>query len=524
MADTPIVAFNNKINKAVLTAGRSLGDLDAVSDYDTANSYLSRSDTSGNVVLQIKSLENSAQCAIFGSHRYDASGQTIDFSYNIEAHDGNSFSSVASGSFINQKESLFTNLSNHTLGLPSSTTNTTQTIFNAIFFTGNKFVAAGNGIYYSTDLVNWTQDLSAPAGVYNDVKGLDDALMAVGNGGLFAYFDGNSWATDSFTVSDLHCVATNASSFMIGGANNEIWKTNDLINFSQVTSPDVAGVTFIKCESIGLSYNICTASKSWTTHNEGTSFSILIAAGAGQSINDVKVYNNTLYVCGNGGIVFKSIDLETYDDISHLVGDPKCIAITNTEILTVGLDGDIKVSYNDGKNWSNYGVSTIAGNSYEIATNGIDFAILTASGVETLFIHYKYKITFSNMAALSDFIVAELFIGDYVEIGHVSYGVDPKSLRNGIKRFNSENGRIFENVLWRRLELSFSLRVIDSVRSANIKSFREYIYATRAPIWFVFKPDTDPYTTYLMRVKGDIDMIIQSPVHESTSIKFIEYV
>ena len=527
MADTPIVAFNNIIKKATLTKGRFLSDINSIFNNDLADSFVARADLNGVVEVGIKTLATTSASTIFGQHRYDLSGQTIDFNYNVEAHNGISFQSVASGSFINQKESLFTKNLTHTLGVPStaSVAHSGVDIFRKVVWTGNNFLAiSATKLFSSTDGLTWVQDATVPAGTFNDIKGVENFTLIVGDAGYFAYFDGSSWTVKTVTTANLHCVTTNQVNFILGGSNNEIWTTIDLINFTQETSPVTLSTTIWKwVEAIGFAYNITSSNESYSSFDNGATYAPLFVAGTSQSVQDVKVFESVLYIAGTPGMLLKSDDFITTNAIGYGVGTIEGLAITNTEILAVDSTGSIKISEDSGTTWQNYAVS-FSVNATNVATNGIDFIVTNIVNTETLFVKNRYRITYSNLSPSTDFVIPELFLGDYLEVGHVNYGVDPKSLRNGIKAFNSENGRIFETILWKRLELSFSLSVIDTIRSSNIDTLRQYIYETRNPIWFMFSQDTDPYATYLMKVKGNIDLKIHSPVHKSTSIKFIEFI
>jgi len=523
--DIPKVAFNNHINSAVLTKGRDIGDVSSVFNNDTANGFILQADAAGNATIDFRVDAGSAQSIIFGEHRYDESGRTIDFTFDLHAHDGISFSSIKAGSFVHQNESMFNSLPVHTLS-QSTAVNTISgaPIFKKVFWTGDRFAAidsAGTGFYTSTDGISWTQDLTIPAGTYNDVKGLEDKFVLCGNSGIFSYFDGSAWTAKTVTAANLNGVSTNFQSFMVVGDNNEIWQSSDLITFSSVTSPFPVASVINAIDNIQFSFIIRTDSKIYSSFDDGLTWNVLAATLSIYSDSITK--DGTYYACARDGTVLKSVDFSSFTDISANINDQRAIVVTDKEIVIVDISGNMLKSEDDGDTWSTIPFAA-SGQPIDFASNGIDFYISTATTLESFFLSFRYRLFISGLTSQSHFLVPEIFIGNYLEIGYVDYGVDPKSLRSGIKKFNSENGRVFETVMWKRLELSFGLSVIDNATASNIDNFRNFIYNTRQPIWFMFQPDSDAYTAYLMKVDSNIDLNIQSPVHKRSKIKFIEFI
>jgi len=524
--DIPKVAFNNHINSAVLTNGRDIGDIYSVFNNDAANGFILQADAAGNATIDLSVDSSTAQCVIFGEHRYDESGRTIDFNFDLQAHDGTAFSSIKSGSFIHQNESMFNYLPAHTLAVPTAvTTIVGAPTFKKLFWTGDRFAAidsAGTGFYTSTDGNAWTQDFTIPAGIYNDVKGLEDKFVLCGNAGVFSYFDGTAWTSQTITASNLNGVATNFISFVVVGESNEIWQSTDLITFSAVISPFPVLTNILGIDNSQFAYILRSNVETYSSFDDLSTFTRGLALALG-SISDAVVYNGVYYACGSNGLIRKSEDYVNFDTIDSGGSSYQQIVVTDSELVTITNTGLIFTSVNNGTSYSQLSYS-ISGSPIDLASNGIDFFASTATSLENFFLSYRYRLNISGLTSQSHFLIPEIFIGNYLEIGHVDYGVDPKSLRSGIKKFNSENGRLFETVLWKRLELSFGLSVIDNSTASNIDIFRNFVYNTRQPIWFVFQPDSDKYTTYLMKVDRDIDLRIQSPVHKKSKIKFIEFI
>jgi len=524
--DSPRVAFNNDIKQAVITRGQKINDINTIFNGDNANGFILRTDITGQSTIELKVNQNKHDSFVFGNHRYDLSGQTVDFTFDLQGHDGAGYTSIVAGNFVSKKESLYKALPAHTLGLPTSTQiiSGIPDVLKKVVWSGSQYVGIGvlaSTLYMSVDGVTWVKDNTVPAGTINDVKAIADKIVICGNAGYFAFYDGTSWTVKVVTTANLNGVTTNFNQFVVVGTNNEIWQSTDLINFTQVTSPAPAGTVWDGIDNVNFAFILRNQLGVYVSFDN----LVTLSAPSGLTgIRDSVVVGSDYYVCGDAGLVAKSVDFVNFTQIS--VGNTKnvTLSVTDSEIVVVDINSLIRVSYDNGLTYSTLTYQNQNGVVSDIASNGVDFIISNSVDVELFFLSYKYRFLISGLTVNSDFLVPEIFIGDSVTIGHVNYGTDPESLRSGIKKFNSENGRVVENILYRRLELSFGLDVIDSARVVDIKLFRDYIYSTRSPIWFMFKPDTDGYATYLMKVDGDIDLPIHSPVHRSSAIKFIEYV
>lgn len=106
---------------------------------------------------------------------------------------------------------------------------------------------------------------------------------------------------------------------------------------------------------------------------------------------------------------------------------------------------------------------------------------------------------FTGFAAYQVVNIPELFFGPSIQMPGLHAGYDPYDEVSRGSDFNSESGRVYSTVRYKRLELSPRWRHIHSTLWNAVDEFREGALEEKNPFWYVWAPESLTHQTYLMR-------------------------
>lgn len=350
------------------------------------------------------------------------------------------------------------------------------------------YVASGDGgrILTSVDLLTWTARTSGVANQIEAVFWDGTQFVFVTTGGeVSTSADGITWIarTSPLAGTALHCVYSStegAAGLVVGGAAGAV-----------MVSPD--GVTW-------------TASSTGSTGN----------------VQDIVLHGSEYFAAHNNGDITVSSDGINWQ-MAYQGGAGTAFYGIDSDGQSVRAAGVGVVSSADGVTWNT--LPGTADTVFGLATNNVVWVAQRGTITSTINYAPVYSISVSSLSISSDVPLPEVWLGNALVMPYIDYGFDPyvEFVKN--PGFQSENGRTYESVRFRRVELNPHWSVVPDSLWASVDLFREQSFETRTPFWWAWKPLSSPLEVYLMKHKPNtLPMPYKSAVHRSFNLPMVEAV
>ena len=546
MADEPLIAWDNPVDGGIVIAenGASISAGLPVANITTWDNLkptvFTPLTTSLNLLVGFDQPTNAADTLILGAARHDAAGNrgaatTISLDYHAGAGTVTNAVNAATVAAVN-KASLhkFTQV---TVTPDSWASRTAQTInvrrvryLMGRYYTCGADAGASAAINYCDGLGNnSTSATITDTAVVRDIAhdGISQ-YVAVGSTGK-AYLSTDSTTFTNQTIAaavnmngiaygnGVFVAVTNASSTAVyTSPDGTAWTARTLP--AAVTSKNVAfsGALFVLVGDAGL-IQTSTDGITWTARTSGTA----------NNLTDI-IYSGVWVAVSASGDALTSNDGITWTVTASAGGATVCNHITFADGefkagATVGGSSQAVIRSNDGVAWT----SELCGVGItSIASNGItDF--VEGPGPDTaarcIALKSAYRITINGLTAGAVFSLPELYLGARLEMPFVDFNYDPYIEKFQGNTFNSESGRQFTTLHYRRVEVNPNWAVVTIAKAVEVDLFREDHLELRKPFWWAWYPDTAPTECYMMRHNPNTaPMPIRTAVHRSFGLKLIE--
>ena len=193
-----------------------------------------------------------------------------------------------------------------------------------MYIDSSTFLAStlGGGLYYSNNFANsWNINENSMLGIIvNSIIKKDSILVASTNYGVYySYDNGINWSTTNFSLNTYNIKSI-------------------LLKDSVLFAGTECGV-FMKADSDTL----------WHSNNSGL---------VDSTINRLYIYNDTLFACTNKGVSFFDNNYFKWNNYFSQLSSYNIYTFVKTDnIITVGSDELIFISYDNGNNWCTYNFS-----------------------------------------------------------------------------------------------------------------------------------------------------------------------
>jgi len=173
-------------------------------------------------------------------------------------------------------------------------------------------------------------------------------------------------------------------------------------------------------------------------------------------------------------------------------------------------NGSVQVEYWNGAAWT-VALPSVAITAAVNEASYHEFAAVSAQ---------LWRLVFSGLATAQE-ALPDAFLGSRIEFANHNFGADGYDEVSKATVLDSELGRIYETLQYRRLELSLTWGRLLMTEAADFETFKLFWNQYRIPFWII-PDDADSTACYLMRQSGKISVPRLSAVHKTTSLKLIE--
>jgi len=425
---------------------------------------------------------------------------------------------------FNQSEGIKLKTHTPTAGGTWSKQTTTFAAARCIIFAGSNWVIGiTDGILYSEDNgLTWTKVTITVGRAFQAIAFSGGIWVIVDNVGIvYSSYDLLTWTVRTATgLTSGNAIVWTGSQFVLVGAPTKCFTSPDGITWTSRTIAnthnDVAwdGALLV---AVGAGGVIETSPDgiTWTARTSGTA----------NNLNAVGWADSAWVAVGDSGTIIFSFDAITwYPATSGTANALYDIETAEGEGYTrvCGASGTVLESLDSGLTWTDisYGATT----QYAIGTNDVTWlSVEDANDIWRQPDAYLYRITFAGLPVLSDAIVPEIYLGTAMVMPFVELGWDPYHEVSGVKSFETEKGRIHEQLFYRRLELDPQWQYLVQAEWTQVEEFREVALERRVPFWLLWKPDSAPTECYLMRNRPpSAKMPYQTQAHRSFGLNLVE--
>lgn len=217
--------------------------------------------------------------------------------------------------------------------------------FNKINYSnGIYFLCGNNGIFYSTDGINWSIGTGTSGILYSATHG-DGKFITVGkpdtgNNVIFYSDDGKNWQSANYTSDNfkLNSVTYGNGKFVAVGDNGAAYYSNDGINWDGPNiitgTPTLKSVTYGDGKFVAVGDNGAQGRAfysldgiNWIAVGDVNPF-----LGGGNSLNSVTYGNGKFAAVGVGGTIYYSYDGVNWSSGNGLSGDINGVTFSKTSV------------------------------------------------------------------------------------------------------------------------------------------------------------------------------------------------
>jgi len=528
--DSPIIAYDNQLDAYAFLNGTDspFAPMSNAWTWDNQRVAIPKTDGLGQIVVDFGT-SKACDTVILGASRhipggYRFSGGTL----KIEAKTAvGTFTTVHNGAITAPNNHAFVEkLATHTPILPGSTwNNEAVSVANGlnVRWVNNLFIATGLGdSYVSSDGGdNWTTTTVAAGVQFYDVAFGANLYVVVGaSGAVYTSPDASTWTARTYPhTNGVVGVEWDGSQFIAVGVLGEIATSPDGITWTARTNATTSHLHDVKQSgglivAVGANGDVVTSFDgiTWTLQTSPTT----------NTLNAVEYVVDRWIAVGAGGVIISSFDGINWQQLTSPTTDAlRSIATDGSTHRAVGANGTVIIS-TDQETWSiDTSISTTM--TTGIATNSVMWIACKFGSIFSNFYAYQYRMTISGLMASSDIIVPEIFLGPRLEMPFIDLSYDPYNEVAKATTFEAENGRINEQLRYRRVELRPKWSHLIQSEYTAVDVFREAHLERRIPFWFAWQPDTSKEECYMMRNRAkSARMPFITQIHRSFNLDLVE--
>jgi hypothetical protein len=528
--DSPLIAYDNQLDAYAFQKGTDSASspLSDAWTWDNQRVAIPKTDGSGQIVVDFGT-SKACDTVILGASRHIPGGYRFEGgTLKIEAKTAvGTFTTVHNAAITAPANHAFVEkLTAHTPILPGSAWNdeaVTVATGRNVRHVNNLFIATGLAdCYVSSDGGdNWTATTVAAGVQFYDVAFGANLYVVVGAGGaVYTSPDESTWTVRTYPHSgDVHAVTWDGSQFISVGAAGETATSADGITWTARTQAVTTALYDVKASgglivAVGASGEVCTSSDgiTWTKGTTPTT----------NTLYAVAFIVDRWVAVGAGGYIMSSFDGSAWEQLtSPTTDDLHCIATDGATHRASGANGTTIIS-TDQETWAaDTAISSTL--TYGMATNNVMWIACKDATIFSNFYAYQYRMTISGLTASSDIIVPEIFLGPRMDMPFIDLPYDPYNEVSKASTFEAENGRINEQLRYRRVELRPKWSHLIQSEYTAVDTFREAHLEKRIPFWFAWQPDTSKEECYMMRHRAKsarLPFITQ--IHRSFGLDLVE--
>lgn len=521
MADEPIIAWDNNLvaaNYAFFTGKESNANpLSNAATKDILRIATPLTDSTGKVVVEY-AMDAVADTLIVGAARHITGGYRFSGgSVKLEAMTAGGWSSIldtAIGATFKQSE-LFKPTA-HTATIPAGWTTVAggASVRGSVFGNGKWVLAGSSNVYTSSDNGLTWSTVAVGAVQFNSVAWDGTTFVMVGDtGNVYTSTDAIAWTSrTSGVAANLNGVAWSGLEFVaVGAGSGTMITSSDGITWVDNTATSGTTNTLNSVTHDGLLFIAVGAAGTIITTSDGITGTAR-TSGTANALNDIAKGELLLNAVGDAGTIIFSYDGVTWTTATSGTANALQAIASNGDVFkAVGSNALIESS--DGLAWT-VGTPISALVHYTIGFNEVVW--LTDSTTNTYYFagRYRYRLTFSGLTVTAEVSIPELFLGPRLTMPNVNFGYDPYNEVSDANTFQTEKGRQYNDVLFKRVELTPKWSILKPAEWAAVDLFREGAIEPRSPWWWAWKPDTAPTECYLVRHEADS---AKMPIIESAS-------